>query len=393
MLAPTASNEPRESQVHQAVRSHVMRAETTLRDAEAAVRELAESLPNDQLAGVFLFCADHYEPAALAAAIARQFTCPVAGCTTAGEIGSRYQSDGIVALGFSAAGFRLHVRLLPAPDEFTPTQAREVIDSLRGALELSPDLAPEAMFGVVLLDGLSYREETVTSYLHSALMGVGLVGGSAGDSLAFRETRVYAQGAFHRGAGVLVLVESRLPFEIFRVQHFMPSELEMIITAADPVTRTVHEIDGAPAAEAYAGCLGMAASDLTPEVFSRHPVILEIGGEAFVRSIQRANPDGSLTFFCAIDEGLILSMARSSDCVENLTAEVARLGRSFPCIEATLGFDCILRRLELAATGRLEAAESALAPLRMAGFSTFGEQIDAVHVNQTLTGVVFGAMP
>lgn len=367
-----------------------MRAETARRDPEAAVRELAGALPSGPLAGVFLFCADHYEPESLAAAIRRHFTCPVAGCTTAGEIGSGYRSDGIVALAFSGAMFRLHVRLVPSLRTFGSTEARNMVDSLRPNLAYSTDLAPDSMFAVVLIDGLSFREETVTSFLHSALKGVGLVGGSAGDALAFRETRVFAQGAFHRDAGVLVLVESQLPFEIFRVQHFAPTDLEMVITAADPDTRTVQEIDGEPAAEAYAGALGLTVADLAPEVFSRHPVMLEIGGQAFVRSIQRANPDGSLTFYCAIDEGLILSMARASDCIANLTAEVARLGRSFPRIEATLGFDCILRRLELVDTGRLADAEAALAPLRMTGFSTFGEQIDAVHVNQTLTGVVFG---
>ena len=34
-----------------------------------------------------------------------------------------------------------------------------------------------------------------------------------------------------------------------------------------------------------------------------HPVTVTLGGSVFVRSIQKVNPDGSLTFFCAIDEG------------------------------------------------------------------------------------------
>lgn len=367
-----------------------MRAGTTLADPDAAVRDLAGQLAAVPLAGVLLFCADHYPPVALAEAIGRHFDCPVTGCTTAGEIGERYQRDGIVAVAFGAESFRLHARLLPCPEEFTPTSVRAVVDALRAGLAFSTDLSPDGMFGIVLLDGLSLREEMMTSCLHSALRGVGLVGGSAGDSLAFRETRVLVEGAFHRAAGALVLVESRLPFEIFRVQHFVPTDIEMVITAADPATRTVHEIDGAPAAEAYAACLGLRVDELTPSVFSQHPVMLEIGGEAFVRSIQRVNADGSLTFFCAIDEGLILTLAKASDCVTNLAMEVARLHGSFACIEGALGFDCILRRLELEATGRIPAAEAALAPLRLAGFSTFGEQIDAVHVNQTLTGVVFG---
>ncbi len=370
--------------------AQIRRAEATLPDPDEAVRSLAEQLGSEPLAGVIVYCAASYDPDALADALRRRLDCPVAGCTTAGEIGTRYQTDGLVAVGFPAEHFRLHTRLIPSLQAFDAAAARALVDELRGELEFAEDLDADAMFGMVLLDGLSIMEEQATANLHSALDGVSLVGGSAGDSLEFRETRIYAEDAFHVGAGVLVLVESKLPFRTFKLQHFEASDVDLVITEADPATRTVTEINGGPAAEEYATSLGLDPDALGPQVFASNPVMLQIGDEWYVRSIQKANPDGSLTFYCAIDEGLPLTIARGVGFVDTLEARISELEAEFEHIECTLGWDCILRRLELMEKGHAEQVETALSRLRFTGFSTFGEQYGALHVNQTLTGVVLG---
>ena len=52
-------------------------------------------------------------------------------------------------------------------------------------------------------------------------------------------------------------------------------------------------------------------------------------------------------------------------------------------------FNCILRRLEIDAEGLTEPFLAAFGEVPVAGFHTYGETWMA-HVNQTLTGVVFG---
>ena len=47
-------------------------------------------------------------------------------------------------------------------------------------------------------------------------------------------------------------------------------------------------------------------------VFATHPLVVRLGGAEYVRSIQKANPDGSLSFYCAIDEGLVLTLSRGA---------------------------------------------------------------------------------
>ena len=84
----------------------------------------------------------------------------------------------------------------------------------------------------------------------------------------------------------------------------------LVITEADPQNRRVIEIDSEPAAQAYANILGLKTEDLNPMAFSKYPVILQIGGKHYVRSIQKVNEDGSLSFYCAIDNGLVLTLAK-----------------------------------------------------------------------------------
>lgn len=125
-------------------------------------------------------------------------------------------------------------------------------------------------------------------------------------------------------------------------------------------------------------------------MFSTHPVVVRVGGKDYVRSIQRCGEDGSLTFFCAIDEGIVLTLAESRDMVANLEAEVDRLEGRLGELDLTLGFDCVLRRLESRQRALTAGVDSQLQRLRACGFATYGEQFGPMHVNQTLTGVAIG---
>jgi hypothetical protein len=52
-------------------------------------------------------------------------------------------------------------------------------------------------------------------------------------------------------------------------------------------------------------------------------------------------------------------------------------------------FNCILRRLELDANGSTQAFVQTFKEISAAGFHTYGESWLG-HMNQTLTGVLFG---
>jgi hypothetical protein len=369
---------------------YVLRAETLIPDEVEAVKFLGNTLKQDNMGGLIFFCADSYDLDKLEKELNQTFACPVMGCTTAGEIGTTYQDNGIVAASFSADVFNFHIKTLDDLDTFNALKAKDVVREIEQSLVFSESLDAKTMFGFLLIDGLSMMEEHTTANLHNALNGISICGGSAGDSLTFTKTSIFSDGKFSSGTAAFCIVETKLPFKVFKTQHYTPSDKEMIITEADPKKRVVYEIDGGPAASELAEIIGIPKEKLTMEVYSTYPVMLQIGDDWYVRSIQKYHPDDSLSFACAIDAGLPLTVGECEDLTRSLHSEVDDILSEFSSIEITLGCDCIHRRLEIQETNVKSEVETILNPLKFIGFSTYGEQFNAVHVNQTLTGIVIG---
>jgi len=119
-------------------------------------------------------------------------------------------------------------------------------------------------FACMLIDGMSVREEPVTHALQYALGKIPLFGGSAGDDLNFAKTHVYCDGRFHSDSTVLILVNTSLPFKIFKTQHFVSTDERLVVTEAGPARRSVNEINGLPAAAEYARLIGVTCMSLLP---------------------------------------------------------------------------------------------------------------------------------
>ena len=166
----------------------------------------------------------------------------------------------------------------------------------------------------------------------------------------------------------------------------------MVITEADPLRRIVTEINAEPAGREFARMLGMDVRELTPMIFATHPVVVRVGGADYVRSIQKVNPDGSLSFFCAIDEGLVLSVATTVDPYENLAQVFDEIRAEIGPPQLIIGCECVLRSLEMERTQMKGRMGDLLIANKVIGFNTYGEQFNAMHVNQTFTGVALGGV-
>jgi len=373
-------------------RLNVKQGASQATDAAKAVAELKQQIEQPEMSGVVFFCSSKYDLTALGRELQQAFSCPVVGCTTAGEILSDngYTDGGIVGTSLSSSELVLHPYLVENLDQHSEEDAKQLTAVMEKDLQLFKQLTPANMFALLLVDGMSMLEEQTVAALYGVLNGVSLIGGSAGDDLAFKESWVYAEGRFVTNAALLTLFETTLPYQVFKTQHIEATDERLVITSADAPKRIVYEINGAPAAEEYASVVGVDTSELTPEIFSTHPVMLLIGGEYYVRSIQKANDDGSLSFYCAIDNGLVLRLGKGAELVSNLREQLDSLSMEIPSIQLILGCDCILRRLEITQKELLADVNSTLKGTHFIGFSTYGEQFNSVHVNQTLTGVALG---
>jgi hypothetical protein len=229
--------------------------------------------------------------------------------------------------------------------------------------------------------------------LQYAIGQIPLFGGSAGDDQKFVVTHVYSEGRFHSDSALLILISTTLPFRIFKTQHFIATDERLVVTEADPARRIVKEINGLPAAAEYARLLGVEEHELSSMRFAASPVVVMIDGTDYVRSIQKANPDGSLTFFCAIEEGLVLRVAHGVDIVNNLKQAFDQIRAEIGSPQLVLGCDCVLRNLEISQNGLKDSVAEIFRRNNAIGFSSYGEQFHGVHVNQTLTGIAIGAAP
>ena len=311
---------------------------------------------------------------------------PVMGCTTAGEIaGEGYTEGEIVAVGLPQEMFAATPILVPDLGAIDPQALIGQLIRERQALARSRPKW-EGEFAFLMVDGLSVREDELAATLARGLGPVPLFGGSAGDGTRFERTYVLHQGEILQNAAVVTLVRTAALVKVFSLDHLMPTEARMVVTGADPAARRVQRINDEPAAREYARILGKDPGQLTPFTFAAHPLVVRIGDTHHVRAIQQVDRNGDLIFFSAIDEGVVLTLAEPLDMVAHLTAGLQGL-RGQGDAPAILACDCILRRLEALEKQKTGPISALLRDHGVVGFSTYGEQLNAMHVNQTMTGV------
>ncbi len=375
--------------------SGVVIAQAKESDVPAAAAELAAQLPADGLAMILVFASPSYDPQQFCTELAKVFgDTPICGCTTAGELSpDGWGDNSVVALGFSALDFTIVARPLLDLANFRMEDGRRVGSELRQELARNGNGGDEKSFGLLLIDGLCQREEAVMSSIYAALDNIPVVGGSAGDGLRFEKTWVFHGGQAHTDAAVLILLKTSLPFRLFKCDNFEPSTTKMVVTEADIERRIVKEINAEPAAEEYSRAVGIMDTDLDMFSFASHPVLVRAGGAYYARSIQQVNPDGSLNFFCAVDEGMVLTVANARNPVGTTQELFEETRAEIGDVSLYLGFECIFRRLDAEQHQFARDISQLYRENHVVGFHTYGEQYRSMHVNQTLTGVAIGKRP
>lgn len=371
----------------------IRRAQSLAADAREAVREFHAAVVQTDMALVVFFCSSDYDLDALADEMRRLFVgVEVVGCTTAGEIGpAGYCDHSLSGVSFGATRFRAVSGLLSHLQQFRIGAGQSfTLQLMQRLAHQVPHTMMDSSFGLLLIDGLSTREEPVTRALQSTLGKIPLIGGSAGDGSHFRRTSVYSEGHFHPDSAVLALVTTTLPFRLLKTHNFQPTEERLVVTDADPAHRLVKEINGRPAAREYARVIGVEVRDLNLAHFARWSVVVLVNGTSHVRSIQKVNADDSLTFFCAIENGLVLRIARSVDLLENLQQTFAQVRHQIGVPQLVLGADCVHRKLEAERLANKQVVAQILEDNNTTGFATYGEQFRGIHINQTFVGVAIG---
>ncbi|MGD8356267.1 MAG: FIST N-terminal domain-containing protein [Methyloceanibacter sp.] len=359
---------------------------------DKAITEIAQVLDPSDIGQILVFFSQPYEAESLCAALSAKFPdVPVAGCSTSGEITSDgFSEQSVLVVAFPEQGFHFVSSVIPEVKALSVDRASEAVQALRARLDKPDGAHYDNLFAISLIDGLSRCEEAIVSAIAWALGDIPLVGGSAGDGLTLSGTSLLHNGRVYRGAALLLLVETEHPVRSFYCDHFEPTETKLVVTSSDTSTRTVYELNAEPAALEYANSVGLETSSLAPMSFAAHPVVVRIGGDYYCRSIQRVNDDGSLSFFCAIDDGVVLTVAEPRDMLKSMETEMERLDEAVGGVDFVLGFECVLRRLDAENRQMKRKVSELYRRYHVVGFHTYGEQYNAMHLNQTFTGVAIG---
>ncbi|QDC09870.1 FIST signal transduction protein [Oceanicola sp. D3] len=357
-------------------------------DGATAVAEVAAALSPRDACFILLFVPEALDLAEIEAGLAAHLPgSPVFGCTTAGQITPEgYENDALLALSFPRSHFRCASQLI-AP--LKPLSIQRITTEARALAARFQHTAHWNRLALTISDGLSKQEDMLVAALEAGLDDMPIFGGSAANGLNFKQTSVLHGGKFHTNAALLLVLETDLEFSGIGFDHFLPTGHQMVVTGAEPEERVVYEINGAPAADEYARLVGVSREALSPEVFAENPVLVRNSALYHVRAIQEVHAGGALSFLSAIDEGLLLTLGKGQEIVKTMAQELdLRDGRG-RAPEFILGFDCVLRRIEIDHKQLTRQASEVLRERRVLGFNTYGEQHCGVHVNQTFVGVAF----
>jgi hypothetical protein len=372
---------------------HTLEGTSAKTDGAAAVAEATE-LWEETPQMLFAFCSSSQDADEVARALAERYPgVPMAGCSTAGEHLSGVHSQGaLVVAGLCDTGVDWVVDSFEGLGELDDAAGQEFANRLfeRHGTD-AESIEPNDFVALLFVDGLSLAEERVSAALAGGLAGVPLAGGSAGDDLAFKKTTVICNGTAKDDRAVIVLARSRgTKFRVVKHQHFTVEPQMLAVTKADTAKRRVDELDGYPAAEAYARALGIELATLDGDASFLHPVTFSCDGEIYVRSIQSVNEDGSLSFYCAIEEGMVLQLGSHHDMKTALDDDLECLSSG---VDFLLGFNCVLRALEATGGNRWDELGDSVRSVSKSsiGFDTYGEQLNGLHINQTLVAVAFSA--
>ena len=307
--------------------------------------------------------------------------CQVMGCSSAGGFAfGGYDDRQIVLIGFPAASFRASAVWLPSLRQH---MARDWMRRLRA---LTREFAPtpgRARFGLLLVDGMSGREELITTTVDATLPDLLVLGGSAGDGLRFERTALALDGESLPESALFCLIETDFAVEEVVFDPFVPASQRMFVTRASPDDRLLEEINAEPAVEEYARLIGVPVGDLGPAVFAANPILERSNGRHFVRAISGVTERGGLTLMSAVETGAILKLGRADSLTLGMQDRLNGLGE----VALILGFDCILRRIALEEAGQAVLINALYSKFRIAGFNTYGEQHCGIHVNQTFAGL------
>ncbi len=362
-------------------------------DSELVAREIADGLAAPDLRVAFVFADWRHDPKVIAEVTHRGLApAPVIGGTTTGVIGKGAPIvDGLAAVGLGLYGDWVHVGIGVAKElpKSALMRSRDAVQ--RAAISMGRSAAgldPSRHVAITLVDGRCGQEEAFCIGSAAAAPQIRFVGGCAATEVqSTRKPFLWVDGEVLTDAGVVVLLESELPFHAVMSWHLLPTEIKTVVTAGSG--RVIEELDGRPAVSRLRELIRGSGEELdTPR--PNHSFARYVDGLPYVRSITHFENE-SIHLASAVDPGHVLRIMRPGDLIGTTTRDLAlaadRVGGT---MGAFLAFSCIGRHWEAAVRNLERELAGAYGQYDVVGFQSLGEQSGMLLVNHTLAGLAIG---
>jgi hypothetical protein len=297
----------------------------------------------------------------------------------------------VAAVGFYGDWLRVGVGVASDLPKSPLARSRDATIAACEMLGIEPQaLDPQRHVAIAFVDNTSGHEEAFCIGAAAAAPRMRIVGGSAStEHGSVRRSFVWAKGEALADAGVVVVLESALPFETVISSHLRRTPAKFVVTSASG--RVIHELDGTPAAERLQAVVAQLGGTLDPAYPSEYAFARFIGDKPYVRSMHAIDGEDIL-LASSVEPGHVLHLMRPGDLIAqtrlDLAGVAARIGGRMASL---LAFSCVSRHWEAQARGLEAALADAYAVYPTTGFQTFGEQFGTLLVNHTLTGLAIGA--
>ena len=368
--------------------------------AQAVSSELVERLRDRDLRVAFVFADWQLDAETLARQVhAGLAPAPVIGGTSIGVLASRQPPGSnrsqfaAVALGLYGDWLRVGVGVARELSSAGLHRSRDAVhEALRGLRRTTDTLELERHVGITVFDGKCGHEESFCIGSAVTAPQIRFVGGAVATEMASdRRAFVWVDGHAVADAGVVVLLESELPFHAVTSAHLVPTAVRVVVTAVSAGGRVIDELDGRPAARRLHELVASLGERLDHSRPSEYSFARYVDHNPYVRSMTRVDHTG-IHLASGVEPGHVLRVMRPGDLIGTTTRDLATAAtRVGGTMSAFLAFSCIGRHWEAAARGITDQLEAAYAMYPTIGSWSFGEQSGMLLVNHTLTGLAIGS--
>lgn len=236
-------------------------------------------------------------------------------------------------------------------------------------------------------------EELVLDTLEMILKGFNfpILGGSASSDVCASGV-VSLNGIVYANSSIFTfihLTSGRLNIQLENI--YRPVGPRHVVTKADPVQRTLYELDHEPAAAVLCRQLGVSEEAL-PQALAEHPFGRLPGDKLYIDEVERVNPDRSITTYCRLLNYSPVSLLELGEFPATMDQTLAAVKKQLGAVDFSLIVNCYSRTKLYQRQGWMETFTEKLGASlgNYLGFTSHGEQLGSFNINLTLLILSFG---